>query len=79
MATGDGKIDNYAEFWEFYVQEHSNPLTRWFHFVGTTIGGYAFWYLGELCGLEFVGCFVLSSIGSLAGVFAGWKVAQHYS
>ena len=47
-------------------------------FVGTTIGGYAFWYLGDLIGLEFVGCFVLSGVGSMVGVYAGWKVAQHY-
>ena len=38
MAESDAKIDNYAEFWDFYVLEHSNPLTRWFHFTGTTLG-----------------------------------------
>jgi hypothetical protein len=47
-------------------------------FAGTTIGSYLFWYLGTLMGLEFVGCFLLSAVGSLVGVYAGWKVAQHY-
>jgi hypothetical protein len=29
---------NYREFWDFYVQEHSQPLTRLLHFIGTSLG-----------------------------------------
>jgi len=47
-------------------------------FVGTTILGYGFWAAGELLGLEFLGCFLLSGVGSIAGVWLGWRVAEHF-
>ena len=31
-------ITNYKEFWDFYVQEHSKPLTRALHLIGTSLG-----------------------------------------
>lgn len=45
-------------------------------FAGTTILGYAGWFLGDALGLGFGWAFVLSSIGSLVGVYVGWKLAQ---
>jgi hypothetical protein len=45
-------------------------------FAGTTILGYAAWYLGELLHFEFFGCFLLSGVGSIVGVWAGWKLAR---
>lgn len=29
---------NYNEFWDFYVSEHSLPMTRLLHFAGTSLG-----------------------------------------
>lgn len=31
-------IKTYTEFWDFYVKEHSKPLTRLLHLIGTTLG-----------------------------------------
>ena len=38
MAEETKKIRTYTEFWDFYVAEHAQPLTRYLHFVGTSLG-----------------------------------------
>ncbi len=43
------------------------------------IFSYAGWYLGVLLGFEFFGSFLLSGVGSVFGVWAGWKLAQRLS
>ncbi len=45
-------------------------------FFGTSIVGWAGWTLGEAVGFEMMGCFLLSGVGSLVGVWVGWKIAQ---
>jgi hypothetical protein len=47
-------------------------------FVGTTAGSGAFGYAGDALGLSFLWSFMLSGVGGVLGVYAGWKVAQHY-
>lgn len=32
------EIKSYDEFWDYYVAEHSKPLTRMLHLIGTTLG-----------------------------------------
>jgi predicted branched-subunit amino acid permease len=47
-------------------------------FVGTTLGGMALGFLADALGFSFVWSFVLSGVGSIAGVIIGWKIGQHF-
>ena len=53
-------------------------MTKICIFAGTIIGGYGFGYLATLAGLGFGWAFVISGVGSIVGVWAGWKIAQRY-
>lgn len=37
MAHPQEKLKTFAEFWPYYLQEHSKPATKWIHFFGTTL------------------------------------------
>jgi len=49
-------------------------------FAGTTIFGIGGGLLATALGMDSLslGSFFLSGIGSIVGVYVGWKVAQHY-
>ena len=48
--------------------------------AGTLIFGIAGSLLAGMFGMDTfsLGSFLLSGVGSIIGVYAGWKVAQHY-
>lgn len=60
MSETKRKIENYAEFWDFYVSEHLQPLTRLLHFVGTSLGlVLLFWFIKNGVWYYFPLCFVV--------------------
>ena len=46
-------------------------------FVGTTVVGTVFGLAADMLGCSFLWSFIISGVGSVVGVYAGWKVAQH--
>lgn len=53
-------------------------MTRLMMFLGMTLGGYVGWWAGEAMGFDFMGTFLVSSLGSMAGIFVAWKVLVDY-
>lgn len=53
-------------------------MNRSLMFIGMTVGGYLGWWAGEWLGFGFMGAFLVSSFGSLVGIFVAWKVLTDY-
>jgi hypothetical protein len=47
-------------------------------FIGMTVGGSVGWWAGEYVGFERMGTFIISSLGSLVGIYVVWKVMGDY-
>lgn len=56
-------------------------MTKLFIFVGTTIFGILGSVLATAMGMDTfsIGNFLLSGVGSVFGVWAGWKFAQRFN
>ena len=53
-------------------------MTRLLMFVGMTLGGAIGWWVGDAIGFGLMGTFLVSMLGSLAGVYVAWKVLITY-
>ncbi len=80
MNPADGPVRcvsrHYSRASRGQVVQHAGMLSKLCIFVGTTLGGYAFYAAGDALGLGFGWSFALSGLGSLVGVYAGWKLAR---
>jgi hypothetical protein len=53
-------------------------VNRLLMFVGMTVGGYVGWWAGEYVGFDLMGTFLVSSLGSLVGIYAVWRIMRDY-
>ena len=53
-------------------------MTRLLMFVGMTVGGYIGWWAGDAMGFGLMGAFLVSGVGSLAGIYVAWWVLTNY-
>ena len=51
-------------------------MTKLCIFLGMTLLGWVGWWLGEFVG--FTTAFVLSGVGSMIGVYVGWRIARDH-
>ncbi len=56
----------FAEFWPFYLQEHSRMATRALHYIGTTL------VVGLVVALLLTGNWWLAAAVPVAGYFFAW-------
>ena len=64
--TDNPKYSSFAEFWPFYLREHSKPSTRALHYVGTSLG------LAIALYAAFSGYWMLLVLLPVAGYFFAW-------
>ncbi len=53
-------------------------MNRMMMFIGMTLGGWVGWWAGDYVGLELMGTFLVSSLGSFAGVYLTWRIMRDY-
>ncbi len=53
-------------------------VNRLLMFVGMSLGGYVGWGVGDYLGFGLMGSFLVSSLGSLVGVYVAWRVLVDY-
>jgi hypothetical protein len=91
MPDQKDRITNYTDFWDFYVQEHSQPLTRVLHFIGTSLGiillvwfiARGTWYYFPLCFISgyafaWVSHFFVERNKPASWKYPGWSFISDY-
>ncbi|MFN0109288.1 MAG: Mpo1-like protein [Blastocatellia bacterium] len=66
QTSPDSRLKSFEEFWPFYVREHSHPINRALHFIGSTLG------LVCLAAVFSVGNFWFVPLGLVLGYGFAW-------
>jgi outer membrane lipoprotein SlyB len=53
-------------------------MSRLLIFIGMIVGGYVGWFAGDYMGLGLMTTFLVSTLGSIAGVYVGWRIMRDY-
>ena len=53
-------------------------MNRLLMFLGMTMGGYVGWWAGDYIGFGLMGTFLVSSLGSMAGIYVVWRFMGDY-
>jgi hypothetical protein len=53
-------------------------MHRMLMFVGMTVGSYIGWIAADYVGFGLMGTFLVSCLGSLAGIYVTWRVMTDY-
>ncbi len=85
------RIDNYPEFWAFYLGEHRKPANRLLHYCGTTLGlvlvisaiAAQIWWLLALApvagyGHAWVGHFIIEQNKPATFTYPGWSFLSDF-
>jgi hypothetical protein len=47
-------------------------------FIGMTVGGYLGWWAGDYLKLGLMTTFLVSTLGSIVGVYVAWRIMRDY-
>ena len=61
-----------------HIPRDNTTVRRLLAFIGMTVGGAVGWWVGEYLVLGFVTTFLVSSLGSLVGVYGAWWIMRDY-
>ena len=60
------------------VMPRRQIVNRLLLFVGMMVGSYVGWWAGDYIGFGLMGTFLVSSLGSLVGIYVAWRVLVDY-